>query len=193
MLPTLASTHTAQTGPGLRQRLGSLDHALTRRVAVDWRHPRWLVLTLSALSLTGNYGLIWFALAAVPWLTGAGRPRTVFLFVAGAVFATEIITFLIKLVVGRRRPPEQDGAAPARIPLPVSHSFPSSHASMGMVGAISMGSLYPPLLPALLGLAAVLAFSRVYLGVHYVADVAAGLLLGTVLGVAYVAVSMVAT
>jgi undecaprenyl-diphosphatase len=193
MLPTLASTHTAQTGPGLRQRLGRLDRALTRRVALDWRHPRWLVLALSALSLTGNYGMLWFVLAVVPWLAGAGRPRTVFLFVAGAVFATEIITYLIKIAVGRRRPPEAAGAAPALIPLPVSHSFPSSHASMGMVGAISMGSLYPPLLPALLALVAVLAFSRVYLGVHYVTDVVAGLLLGTALGVAYVLVSALAT
>ena len=129
----------------------------------------------------------------MPWLAGAGRPRTVFLFVAGAVFATEVITYLIKIAVGRRRPSEAADAAPALIPLPVSHSFPSSHASMGMVGAISMGSLYPPLLPALLVLVAVLAFSRVYLGVHYVVDVAAGLLLGTVLGVAYVLVSALVT
>jgi undecaprenyl-diphosphatase len=170
-----------------------LDHALTRRVAVDWRHPRWLVLVLSALSLTGNYGILWFALAVLPWLAGADRPRTVFLFVAGAVFATEIITYLIKTAVGRRRPPEGEGGVPARIPLPVSHSFPSSHASMGMVGAISMGSLYPPLLPALLALVAVLAFTRVYLGVHYVTDVVAGVLLGTVLGAAYVLVSALVT
>jgi membrane-associated phospholipid phosphatase len=64
---------------------------------------------------------------------------------------------------------------------------------MGMVGAISMGSLYPAVLPALLVLVAVLAFSRVYLGVHYVADVAAGLLLGTGLGVVYILVSVLAT
>ena len=193
MLPTLVSTDTAPTDPRLRQRLAELDHALTRRVAVDWRHPHWFVLSLGALSLTGNYGMVWFVLAVVPWLAGAARPRTVFLFIAGPVFATEIITFLIKTAVGRRRPPEQAGGAPARIPLPVSHSFPSSHASMGMVGAISMGSLYPAVLPALLVLVAVLAFSRVYLGVHYVADVAAGLLLGTGLGVVYILVSVLAT
>ena len=45
-----------------------------------------------------------------------------------------------------------------------------------------IGSLAPPLRPALYAAAAVMAFSRPYLGVHYPSDVLAGAVVGTALG-----------
>ena len=55
-----------------------------------------------------------------------------------------------------------------------------------MAGLLTMGSLYPAWLPALALLTALLCFSRVYLGVHYLLDVLAGVALGSVLGVVFV-------
>jgi len=86
--------------------------------------------------------------------------------------------------VRRQRPPERDPEAKADIPLPLSPSFPSSHASMSTVGALAMSVLYPALWPAFVALAVVLAASRVYLRVHYLADVLAGVCLGPRAGVA---------
>jgi undecaprenyl-diphosphatase len=181
---------TPATGPSPRRhpllaRLTRLDEAASQTVATRWSHPRWFTVPLSALSLTANYGLLWFVIAALPWVTGDDHPPVRYIYVAAPVFATEVITYLLKALVGRRRPSERDAAAPAQIPLPKSRSFPSSHASMGMVGLLAMGHLYPAWLPALAVLVLLIAFSRVYLAVHYLGDVLAGLVLGTILGLGY--------
>jgi membrane-associated phospholipid phosphatase len=57
---------------------------------------------------------------------------------------------------------------------------------MSMVGALTLSQLEPSWWPAFAALAAFYAFSRMYLRVHYVLDVVAGLVLGTVLGVGYI-------
>jgi membrane-associated phospholipid phosphatase len=53
---------------------------------------------------------------------------------------------------------------------------------MSATGVVTLTTLYPSWLWAFIALGVVLAFSRVYLRVHYVLDVLAGLLLGTVFG-----------
>ena len=53
---------------------------------------------------------------------------------------------------------------------------------MSVVATFTLGSLYPSWLPALIALTALLCFSRVYLGVHYLADVLGGVVLGVLTG-----------
>ena len=173
----------------LLQRLEARDRAVSATIATRWPHPRALTLPLGALSLTGNYGIVWFVLAAVGAAAGAGAgfSWSRFVYVAGAVLVTEWLTYAVKRLVRRRRPPEREPEARAHIPVPASPSFPSSHASMSVVGALSMSVLYPAFWPAFAALAVVLAASRVYLRVHYLADVLAGLCLGLALGLPYVA------
>ena len=167
-------------------RLDSLDRDLSRRAAISWPHPRWFTLPLGALSLTANYGILWYGLSALPWLTGQPRPLAKALFVAVPVTAVEATRFAIKRWVARPRPPVADPSQPRQIPLPLSKSFPSSHASMAMVGVFTIGALYPSAVPALVLLALVLCFSRVYLGVHYLGDVLGGLVYGLAWGAAWI-------
>lgn len=167
-------------------RLDAADRRLSRRVSDDWPHPSWLARPLGVFSLTGNYGLLWYALALLPLATGGRRPVATLLYVGVAVTAVELLGYVIKHFVGRRRPSVADPSLQNQIPLPASKSFPSSHASMSVTACWTLGTLYPQWLPLLVVVAAVLAFSRVYLGVHYVGDVVAGLLLGLAFGALYV-------
>jgi len=167
-------------------RLDAADRRISRRIAADWPHPRWLAWPLGAFSLTANYGILWYAVALLPWLTGGRRPLATLLYVGVAVTAVEAFGFVVKHFVGRHRPTVADPSLPNHIPLPVSKSMPSSHASMSLTATWTLGTLYPQWLPLLLAITAVLAFSRVYLGVHYLGDVAAGLALGLVFGGLYV-------
>jgi undecaprenyl-diphosphatase len=151
-----------------------------------WPHPRWFTSPLSRLSLSANYGVLWYVLCVVPWFFGATDPLWRALYVAAPVTLVEMTGFVIKHFVGRARPPIADPSQPEQIPLPLSKSFPSSHASMAVVGTFTLGALYPAWIPALAVLTLVLMFSRVYLGVHYLGDVLGGLAYGLIWGAVWI-------
>ena len=124
----------------------------------------------------------------MPWLFG-GQPRPCWkaLYVAVPVTLVEMTGFVDQALGGAaaaagRRP----DAAASRSRCRCSKSFPSSHASMAVVGTFTLGALYPQCVPALVVLALVLCFSRVYLGVHYLGDVLGGLAYGLVWAAAWV-------
>ena len=65
---------------------------------------------------------------------------------------------------------------------PSSAAFPSGHAAMAAAGAFSMTRMLPQARWIVWPLAAIIAFSRVYLAVHWPTDVLAGALLGLAIG-----------
>jgi undecaprenyl-diphosphatase len=184
MLLAHGSTDPAPPLPG---RFDRMDRDLSRRIAVGWPHPRWFTLPLGTLSLSANYGVLWYVIASLPLLLGEPRPVARLLNEAVPVTLVESVGYLVKRSIGRPRPPVADPSLERQIPLPLSKSFPSSHASMALVGVFTVGTLYPGAVPWLIALAAVLCLSRVYLGVHYLGDVIGGLLFGLIVGGLWVA------
>jgi membrane-associated phospholipid phosphatase len=118
----------------------------------------------------GNYGLLWVALGVA-----CGRPVRV----AATVWGTLAVNYAVKSTVRRERPTEPRATL---VPAPASTSFPSSHAAMSTAAAIALCSVRPRLAPVWIGMAAAMAWSRVYAGVHHPGDVAAGVALGAVTG-----------
>jgi undecaprenyl-diphosphatase len=133
---------------------------------------------IAAFSKTGEHAALWLALGVAGLaLDAPRRPR--WRRALRGVAAAYALNTIIKLLVRRRRP-VLDGL-PALIGTPTQLSFPSAHATSSFAGARAYASLLPGG-GALYPLAAALAASRVYLGVHYPTDVLAGALLGTLVG-----------
>jgi undecaprenyl-diphosphatase len=64
---------------------------------------------------------------------------------------------------------------------PDRFSFPSGHTITAFAVALSLAAFYPGMLPGLLFCAASIALSRILLGMHFLSDVLAGALIGSVL------------
>ena len=104
------------------------------------------------------------------WLR-RGERHTAWWFAAGCLGA-EAVAQLLKALIHRPRPEVFFGLAPVE-----TYSFPSGHAFVPAVFFwIAAGGLLAPARwrAAVVALAALLGFSRVYLGYHYPSDVAAG-------------------
>ena len=128
-------------------------------------------------SKLGEHGLVWYGLGAAGALVDGGRRRH-WLRATAVVGGSYLISTSIKLAIGRKRPLVED--LPHLMATPTGLSFPSSHSSSSFAAARAYGTLLPagPLYLA----ASAMAFSRLYLGVHYPSDIAAGAALGSVLG-----------
>ncbi len=127
---------------------------------------------MQGISLLGSEAFLApVAIFFVAQLKNTRRQREALLLVIVAL-GVELLSQILKLVFHRPRPDPFFGIAP-----PSSYSFPSGHALISMVFYGTLGILLSrraSIRLALYGLAALIGFSRIYLGVHYPTDVLAG-------------------
>jgi undecaprenyl-diphosphatase len=113
------------------------------------------------------------------------RRPVAFMLVTAGVLTADMLALLLKLLGGRDRPfivnPEQDPL----VGTPLDLSFPSGHAATAFAGATLLSAFVPRLRLLLYVLAALVAWSRVYVGVHYPLDILAGAVLGTAVGLLF--------
>jgi membrane-associated phospholipid phosphatase len=147
---------------------------------------RWEPLTL--LFVVASMWWVKWPLIAVVGACGDAKcrrklPAAAFAALSAAALAG-VSVMLLKAVFDRARPPLVDPALDPVGTVPGSASFPSGHAATAFAAAVAVGMLYPRFRTPLLALAATVALSRVYLGVHFATDVLVGSLLGAAIGLA---------
>jgi undecaprenyl-diphosphatase len=161
--------------------------------ALEWLHGvHWGPLT-AVFVVASAWWVKWPLFAVTGGCCDAVKRRlpTTALAVAGAAALAEGITVALKHLTERARPPLADPTIQALVSLPESTSFPSGHAATAFAAATAVGVLHPRLRAPLLGLAVLVAVSRVYLGVHFWSDVLVGSLLGVGIGLVTVRVMQV--
>jgi undecaprenyl-diphosphatase len=167
----------------LLRRLGGYDRAVYRSVA-RLQTPL-LDKPLRVLSDFANFSKLWFLVAGLLALFGGPRGRRAALTGLTAIGTASLVVNQPMKMAGDRNRPDRVGLGvppPRWVDMPSSTSFPSGHSASAAAFATAVGDVVPTLRGPLRVAAATVAFSRVYTGVHYPADVLAGVTAGALLG-----------
>ena len=137
---------------------------------------------MSNITKLGNAGIIWIALTIILLLIPKTRK-------SGLILAVALIADLIlcngilKPLVARMRPFDVNTAIQLIVAKPYDYSFPSGHAAASFTAVMA---LYlageKKMWKIALAIACLIAFSRLYLYVHYPTDVLGGIATGVIAG-----------
>jgi undecaprenyl-diphosphatase len=111
---------------------------------------------------------------------------TLLLIVITITIADQMSSFVVKPWVGRLRPCHVLEDVRLLVGCGSGKSFTSSHATNNFALAVIIQHMYPKARWYILTWAALVAFSRVYVGVHYPSDIVGGAVLGSLIGFAVI-------
>ena len=163
--------------PALRDRIQSIDSSLTMPLTLS---PGSRLVQVAALGLAHSGDIwLWAGLCAAAWFLGNTQWKTRAIIVFAGLVVAEIVVIGIKACFRRPRPPGDAGRIYRKAD---PFSFPSGHAAratMLCLLAIVFGPEAAAI--AIVVWSPFMVLSRIAIGIHYVFDVAGGILLGVLL------------
>jgi undecaprenyl-diphosphatase len=157
---------------------------------IDWGVLHWIHNTLSCPALDylmpkitalGEKGIIWILTACVLMCTKQYRRYGITLIIgltAGVLFGNVFLKNLIE----RSRPSWIDHTITLLIANPTDYSFPSGHTLSSAIAATILTMSHKKYGYIAIPLACLIAFSRLYLFVHFPSDILAAALIGSLIG-----------
>jgi undecaprenyl-diphosphatase len=124
-------------------------------------------------------GLLWLLLV---FKGGKGGRIAALLLIPAIAFSDQFNSSILKHLVDRARPCQVLANVHLLVSCGSGYSFPSSHAVNNFAGAIVLSYFLPRWTWAFFSFASIVAFSRIYVGVHFPSDVLAGAIIGMICG-----------
>lgn len=158
----------------------SRDHRVMRQMN-RWRAPRWFRVWMILSTRLGD-GWLWYGLG-IMLLAWGGPQRYAAVAAAGSAAVTGVLIFkALKHLSHRRRPCQFEPHCWSKVLPPDKFSFPSGHTMTAFSIALVLSYFYPGLEGTLFFFSLSIAVSRIVLGMHFLSDVLAGIILGVALG-----------
>lgn len=159
----------------------NLDVAITNWI-FNLPHPAILNYFFGFFAVRGITLAIWFLIFAYLIFFEEKRDkRFIVYFILALVISTLAFTSL-KQIIKRERPLSQVQSLKLKVKsYPNDYAFPSGHATISFAAATVLSAFDKKRKKYFYLIAGIIAFSRVYLGYHYVFDVFAGALLGLII------------
>lgn len=141
----------------------------------------FLDFLMPKITMLGSSGTIWLLAAGGLLCTKKYRKQGLVL-LGGLLVGALVGNVLLKNFVARPRPCWLDASFPMLISIPKDFSFPSGHTLASTIGATILTGTDRRFGYVAIPLAVLIAFSRLYLYVHFPSDVLAGAVLGLCIG-----------
>ena len=157
---------------------------------LSWIHTHltcgFLDFLMPKITLLGNGGAVWIIAAIILILSKKYRKEGFILLIALAV-GVLIGNLCLKHLIARPRPCWIDHSVALLISNPTDYSFPSGHTLASVISATVLTLTNHKFGIVAVPLALLIAFSRLYLYVHFPSDILASLFLGLMIGsIAYI-------
>ena len=152
---------------------------------LDWiqAHLRCELLDafFPAFTTLANHGEIWILLALCLMLWKSTR-KTGLCVAAGLLTDLVVCNLTLKPLIGRIRPFAVNAVVELLVEAPHDASFPSGHTAVSFAAVAALKTAGSPLWKPTAVVAALMAFSRLYLYVHWPTDILGGIAVGWLCG-----------
>lgn len=167
-----------------------MELEILNRVHEVFHDITWLNYAMKYISMLAAHGEISIACCAILLIFKRTR-RCGFAMAVALVIDFVVVNLILKNAIGRERPWTHEELGWAEdfyrqygIELSTDYCFPSGHTAITFCAAAVLVIFYrAKAIPAVF-VALLIGFSRIYLCEHYVSDVAAGIIIGSLCGVA---------
>jgi len=163
--------------------LTTIDIELFRFVNGSLRNSVFDILMPFITDLNKQRIVLVIVLVLLLWMLIRGGHRVkiaAILLILTILVSDQLNSFVIKFWFERLRPCHVLHNVHLLVPCGSGYSFPSSHAVNNFAGALILAFFFPRAKWWVVGYATLVAFSRVYVGVHYPSDVIGGAVIGLV-------------
>lgn len=159
--------------------INNIDNNILEFIRLNMNN-NFLNKVMPLVSTLGNAGMIWIIITVV-FLVSKKYRHTGIMLACSLIMCLLIGNLTLKPYVARLRPSDMNTAIHLLIKRPTDFSFPSGHTMSSFAAATIMISADKKIGTAALMLASIIAFSRLYLYVHYPSDVAAAIIIGVLI------------